>query len=65
MLLFLFPLLAVREGEAVCQTYETKELSQFSKEGDINIGGIFSFHQRPVSTTPTLLVNPGTIHCEG
>uniref|UniRef100_A0A3B4XZ53 Olfactory receptor C family, j1 n=1 Tax=Seriola lalandi dorsalis TaxID=1841481 RepID=A0A3B4XZ53_SERLL len=27
------------------------ELSQFSMEGDINIGGIFSFHQNPVSFT--------------
>uniref|UniRef100_A0A8D3AJB5 Olfactory receptor C family, h1 n=1 Tax=Scophthalmus maximus TaxID=52904 RepID=A0A8D3AJB5_SCOMX len=47
----------------LCQTYGTKELSQFSKEGDINIGGIFSFHQNPVSVNPALQINPGTIHC--
>ncbi|KAK2912413.1 hypothetical protein Q8A73_006526 [Channa argus] len=53
-------------GKLVCQTYETKELPQFSKEGDINIGGIFSFHQSPVSpVNPTLQVNQGTIRCEG
>ncbi|XP_034557189.1 extracellular calcium-sensing receptor-like [Notolabrus celidotus] len=49
----------------MCQTYGTKELSQFSKEGDINIGGIFSFHQNPVQVNPALHVNPGTIQCEG
>uniref|UniRef100_A0A4W5M731 Olfactory receptor C family, j1 n=1 Tax=Hucho hucho TaxID=62062 RepID=A0A4W5M731_9TELE len=41
-------------GEPVCRPYGTKELSQFSKEGDINLGGIFSFHQNPVSVNPTL-----------
>ncbi|XP_040902046.1 extracellular calcium-sensing receptor-like [Toxotes jaculatrix] len=63
--LLLISLLAVRGGKPVCQTYGTKELSQFSKEGDINIGGIFSFHQTPVSVNPALPVNPGTIQCEG
>ncbi|XP_033487809.2 extracellular calcium-sensing receptor [Epinephelus lanceolatus] len=63
--LLLLSLLAVREGKPECQTYGTKELSQFSKEGDINIGGIFSFHQNPVSVNPALQVNPGTIQCEG
>uniref|UniRef100_A0A8D3AJH8 Olfactory receptor C family, h1 n=1 Tax=Scophthalmus maximus TaxID=52904 RepID=A0A8D3AJH8_SCOMX len=47
--LLLISLLAVRGRKPLCQTYGTKELSQFSKEGDINIGGIFSFHQNPVS----------------
>ncbi|XP_071783745.2 extracellular calcium-sensing receptor-like [Centroberyx gerrardi] len=63
--LLLLSLLAVRGGKLVCQTYGTKELSQFSKEGDINIGGIFSFHQNPVSVNPALQVNPGIIQCEG
>ncbi|KAE8295209.1 Extracellular calcium-sensing receptor [Larimichthys crocea] len=54
-----------RGGKPMCQTYGTKEQSQFSKEGDINIGGIFSFHQNPVTVDPTLQVNPGTIQCEG
>lgn len=61
----LLSLLAVRGGNPVCQTYGTKEQSQFSKEGDINIGGIFSFHQNPVTVDPSLLVNPGTIQCKG
>uniref|UniRef100_A0A8D3AJG9 Olfactory receptor C family, h1 n=1 Tax=Scophthalmus maximus TaxID=52904 RepID=A0A8D3AJG9_SCOMX len=50
--LLLISLLAVRGRKPLCQTYGTKELSQFSKEGDINIGGIFSFHQNPVSVNP-------------
>lgn len=61
----LLSLLAVRGGNPVCQTYGTKEQSQFSEEGDINIGGIFSFHQNPVTVDPSLQVNPGTIQCEG
>uniref|UniRef100_A0A3Q3MJ54 Extracellular calcium-sensing receptor-like n=1 Tax=Mastacembelus armatus TaxID=205130 RepID=A0A3Q3MJ54_9TELE len=52
------------ENKPVCQTYGTKELSQFSKEGEINIGGIFSFHQSPVSVSPAPHVSPGTIQCE-
>lgn len=63
--LLLICLLAVRGGKPVCQTYGTKEQSQFSKEGDINIGGIFSFHQNPVSVNPVHQLNPGKIQCEG
>ncbi|KAK7905212.1 hypothetical protein WMY93_017819 [Mugilogobius chulae] len=48
-----------------CKTYATKEMSKFSKEGDVNIGGIFSFHQNPVSVYPAFQVNPGTIQCYG
>ncbi|KAL0973513.1 hypothetical protein UPYG_G00205100 [Umbra pygmaea] len=51
-------------GDTVCQAYGTKELPQFSKGGDINIGGIFSFHQNPVAVNPTLQVNPGALQCE-
>lgn len=58
-------LMAIRGGDLVCQTYGTKEMSQFSMEGDINIGGIFSFHQKPVTIDPALHFNPGTIQCEG
>ncbi|XP_034147867.1 extracellular calcium-sensing receptor-like [Esox lucius] len=55
----------VQAGGMACRAYGTEELSQFSKEGDISIGGIFSFHQKPISVNPTLLVNPGRIQCEG
>uniref|UniRef100_G3P7Q0 G-protein coupled receptors family 3 profile domain-containing protein n=1 Tax=Gasterosteus aculeatus aculeatus TaxID=481459 RepID=G3P7Q0_GASAC len=50
--LLLIYLLAVSGGKPVCQTYGTKEQSKFSMEGDINIGGIFSFHQNPVIVNP-------------
>lgn len=63
--MILLSLLAIRGEKPMCQTYGTKELSQFSMEGDINIGGIFSFHQNPVQVNPALQVNPGTIRCEG
>lgn len=61
----LLSFMTVRGGDPACQSYETKELSQFSMEGDINIGGIFSFHQNPVTNNPALHFNPGTIRCEG
>ncbi|XP_078812603.1 olfactory receptor CJ1 isoform X2 [Oryzias latipes] len=63
--LLLFFLVAVREGKPTCQTYGTKELSSFFKEGDITIGGIFSFHQSPVTASSTLELNPGSIQCKG
>ncbi|XP_037317006.2 extracellular calcium-sensing receptor-like isoform X2 [Pungitius pungitius] len=64
--ILLIYLLAVSGGKPVCQTYgTTKEQSTFSMEGDINIGGIFSFHQNPVIVNPAHQVNPGTIQCEG
>lgn len=61
----LLSFMTVRGGDLVCQPYGTKELSQFSMEGDIDIGGIFSFHQNPVTINPALHFNPGTIRCEG
>lgn len=63
--LLLLCLLAVSGRESICQTYGTKELSQFSKEGDINIGGIFSFHQNPVTVNPSFQVDPGNMQCNG
>lgn len=63
-LIFLL-ILAVRGGKPMCQKYWTKEMSQFSKEGDVNIGGIFSFHQNPVSVNPAFEYNPGPIQCQG
>ncbi|KAM9318690.1 uncharacterized protein KZ484_022956 [Pholidichthys leucotaenia] len=63
--LLLLSLLAVRGGYPLCQTYGANELPQFSQEGDINIGGIFSFHHYPVSVSPAFDLNPGTIQCEG
>ncbi|XP_072314525.1 extracellular calcium-sensing receptor-like [Eucyclogobius newberryi] len=61
----LLTLTSVRGSQLHCKTYATKEMSQFTKEGDINIGGIFSFHQNPDSVYPAFQVNPGTITCNG
>ncbi|XP_061074371.1 extracellular calcium-sensing receptor-like [Conger conger] len=52
-------------GKPVCRPYGAQEFSQFSKEGNITIGGIFSFHLNPVSVDPTLQVNPGRVQCQG
>ncbi|XP_061072486.1 extracellular calcium-sensing receptor-like [Conger conger] len=52
-------------GKPVCRPYGAQDFSQFSKEGNITIGGIFSFHRKPVSVEPTLQVNPGSIQCRG
>ncbi|XP_069053805.1 extracellular calcium-sensing receptor-like [Lepisosteus oculatus] len=46
-----------------CQPYGTQEQPQFSKEGDINIGAIFSFHKQTVFTKPTFKVTSGKLMC--
>uniref|UniRef100_A0A3B4CDQ4 G-protein coupled receptors family 3 profile domain-containing protein n=1 Tax=Pygocentrus nattereri TaxID=42514 RepID=A0A3B4CDQ4_PYGNA len=48
-----------------CMAYGADDLLHFSKEGDVSIGGIFSFHQFPLDVNPTLQVNPGNIRCFG
>ncbi|XP_069053670.1 extracellular calcium-sensing receptor-like [Lepisosteus oculatus] len=53
-----------RAEKPVCQPYGIQEVSQFSKDGDITIGGIFSIHKNPVVVNPTFKVNPGHIICE-
>ncbi|MBN3321138.1 CASR protein, partial [Atractosteus spatula] len=54
-----------RAEKPVCQPYGSQELPQFSKEGDITIGGILSFHKNPIILRQTFKVNPGNIKCEG
>ncbi|XP_066566556.1 extracellular calcium-sensing receptor-like [Amia ocellicauda] len=54
-----------RAEQPVCQPYGTQDLTQFSKEGDINIGGVFSFHVNPVIVNQEFKVNPGQIQCNG
>ncbi|XP_069053570.1 extracellular calcium-sensing receptor-like [Lepisosteus oculatus] len=54
-----------RAQRPICVPYGTQELPQFSKEGDITIGAIFSFHKSPIITTPTFKIKPGQIVCEG
>ncbi|XP_066566563.1 extracellular calcium-sensing receptor-like [Amia ocellicauda] len=48
-----------------CQPYGTQDLPQFSKEGNIIIGGVFSFHARPILVNQEFKAKPGQIKCEG
>ncbi|XP_066566566.1 extracellular calcium-sensing receptor-like [Amia ocellicauda] len=54
-----------RAEKPVCQHYGTQDLPQFSKEGDIIIGGVFSFHVNPILVNPEFKANPEQIKCEG
>ncbi|XP_069053595.1 extracellular calcium-sensing receptor-like [Lepisosteus oculatus] len=54
-----------RAQRPICVSYGTEELPQFSKEGDITIGAIFSFHKSPIITTPTFKIKPGQVICDG
>lgn len=58
-------LFTAKAEDQQCVAYGTDELLHFSKEGDVTIGGIFSFHQNPLGINPTLLVNPGNMRCYG
>ncbi|XP_066566560.1 extracellular calcium-sensing receptor-like [Amia ocellicauda] len=54
-----------RAEKPVCQHYGTQDLPQFSKEGDIIIGGVFSLHVNPIIVNQEFKANPGRIKCEG
>ncbi|XP_066566564.1 extracellular calcium-sensing receptor-like [Amia ocellicauda] len=54
-----------RADKPICQPYGTQDLPQFSKEGDIIIGGVFSFHVNPILVNPEFKSNPGQIKCKG
>ncbi|XP_066566367.1 extracellular calcium-sensing receptor-like [Amia ocellicauda] len=54
-----------RAKKPVCQPYGTQDLPQFSKEGDIIIGGVFSFHVNPIKVNQEFKANPGQIQCNG
>nr|XP_006637506.1 PREDICTED: extracellular calcium-sensing receptor-like [Lepisosteus oculatus] len=47
----------------VCQPYGTRDQPLFSKDGDITIGAIFSFHNKPVVVNQNYEVNPGQQKC--
>ncbi|XP_072551468.1 olfactory receptor CJ1 [Salminus brasiliensis] len=48
-----------------CIAYGADDFLHFSKDGDVSIGGIFSFHQYPLGVNPSLQVNPGNMRCYG
>ncbi|XP_039505748.1 extracellular calcium-sensing receptor [Pimephales promelas] len=63
--IFMIITCTVIAAQPKCKAYGTDELLHFSKEGNVSIGGIFSFHQNPVGVSPTLTTNPGNIRCNG
>ncbi|XP_015456303.3 extracellular calcium-sensing receptor isoform X2 [Astyanax mexicanus] len=63
-ILMIFIFTASANGQQ-CIAYGADDFLHFSKDGDISIGGIFSFHQYPGGLNPTLQVNPGNMRCYG
>lgn len=63
--IFMIITCTVSRAQPKCKAYGTDELLHFSKEGNVSIGGIFSFHQNSVGVNPTLTTNPGNIRCNG
>uniref|UniRef100_A0A8C4RT16 Extracellular calcium-sensing receptor-like n=1 Tax=Erpetoichthys calabaricus TaxID=27687 RepID=A0A8C4RT16_ERPCA len=51
-------------GGSICRLQGRPELPQFSKDGDIIIGGIFSFHDNLVNVKPTFNVLPESLKCK-
>ncbi|XP_058846295.1 extracellular calcium-sensing receptor-like [Acipenser ruthenus] len=65
LLLVVLTALLTRAEETVCRLQGTQELPHFSKDGDIIIGGIFSFHDSLLDAKPTYNVIPEPPRCEG
>ncbi|XP_069053772.1 extracellular calcium-sensing receptor-like [Lepisosteus oculatus] len=56
--------LFINDANPVCQPYGTQEHPQFSKDGDILIGGIFGMHKNTDIKSLTFTNIPGNIRCE-
>ncbi|XP_028681612.2 extracellular calcium-sensing receptor-like [Erpetoichthys calabaricus] len=65
LLLFLFVPLFTEALIPVCNLWRKTELPVFSKNGDIIIGGIFSFHDSPLDPNLTYLAMPEVSKCKG
>ncbi|XP_051778501.1 extracellular calcium-sensing receptor-like [Erpetoichthys calabaricus] len=61
----LFIFVRARAGNPVCHLQGRPEVSQFSKDGDLIIGGIFSFHNIVVDDKPTYITTPKPSICSG
>ncbi|XP_066566557.1 extracellular calcium-sensing receptor-like [Amia ocellicauda] len=57
--------LFARAEKPICQPYGIQDLPQFSKEGKIIIGGVFSFYINPILLNPKFEASPGQIKCNG
>ncbi|XP_033883512.1 extracellular calcium-sensing receptor-like [Acipenser ruthenus] len=56
--------LLTRADEPVCSLRGRPELPQFSKDGDITIGGIFQLHDNLVETKPAFKGEPEPLKCK-
>lgn len=65
LLLVVLTALLTRAEETVCKLQGTQELPHFSKDGDIIIGGIFSFHDSLLDAKPSYNVIPEPPRCKG
>ncbi|XP_041120223.1 extracellular calcium-sensing receptor-like [Polyodon spathula] len=63
-LLVVLTALLTRAEEPVCRLQGRPELPLFSKDGDIVIGGIFSFHDNFIDGKPAFKVIPEPINCK-
>ncbi|XP_058846301.1 extracellular calcium-sensing receptor-like [Acipenser ruthenus] len=57
--------LLTRADEPVCSLRGRPESPQFSKDGDITIGGIFSLHDNLVEAKPAFKGEPEPLKCKG
>ncbi|XP_041120331.1 extracellular calcium-sensing receptor-like isoform X1 [Polyodon spathula] len=64
-LLLVLTALLTRAEEPVCRLQGRPELPLFSKDGDIVIGGIFSFHNNLIDDKPVFNVVPKPLKCKG
>ncbi|XP_051778509.1 extracellular calcium-sensing receptor-like [Erpetoichthys calabaricus] len=65
LLLVLLAPFSVKTEESICRPWKKADLPVFSKDGDINIGGIFSLHDSPVDANLTFTVKPEILKCKG
>ncbi|XP_041120314.1 extracellular calcium-sensing receptor-like isoform X2 [Polyodon spathula] len=63
-LLLVLTALLTRAEEPVCRLQGRPELPLFSKDGDIVIGGIFSFHNNLIDDKPVFNVVPKPLKCK-
>ncbi|XP_028681593.1 extracellular calcium-sensing receptor-like [Erpetoichthys calabaricus] len=64
MLAVILLALLVRAENPLCSLWGTPQLPLLSKDGDIIIGGIFSFHDNVLNSKPSYSAIPGALKCK-